>query len=162
MNIFDHINIKTLRKLAAERPTLRFGCGEWMLPLLEGIKNVDVLEIGKLYDYGQFQISPFKLYHDVENCGFRIFKDETKIFHATDTTHLQGITAKEYSLYMIESNYSEETVWDTIRNLEEQGKFAHQRGSIQSHLSFEQANNFFYANKGEHSKLIRLHESKTF
>ena len=98
MNIFDHINIKTLQRLQKEHPSLRIGCGEWMLPYLEGMTNVDVYEIGKLYDYGQFKISPFKLYHDVPQVGYRLFKDETKIFHATDTKTLTGVTAQGYDL----------------------------------------------------------------
>ena len=115
----DHLNLSTIKKLAFERPSLRFGCCEWMVEHLEGIKNVDVYEIGKLYDYGQFQISPVKLYHDVNNCGYRIFKDGTKIFHATDTCTLDGISAKEYDLYALEHNYDEETVWDNIKAIED-------------------------------------------
>ena len=29
---FDHFNLKTIKKIAFERPTIRFFCGEWMLP----------------------------------------------------------------------------------------------------------------------------------
>jgi len=154
----DHLNLSTIKKLAFERPSLRFGCCEWMVEHLEGIKNVDVYEIGKIYDYGQFQISPVKLYHDVENCGYRIFKDGTKIFHATDTCTLDGISAKEYDLYALEHNYDEETVWDNIKAIEDSGGFAHQRGAINSHLSEQQAKEFFFRNMKESSKLIRLHE----
>ena len=154
----DHLNLSTIKKLAFERPSLRFGCCEWMVEHLEGIKNVDVYEIGKLYDYGQFQISPVKLYHDVNNCGYRIFKDGTKIFHATDTCTLDGISAKEYDLYALEHNYDEETVWDSIKAIEDSGGFAHQRGAINSHLSEQQAKEFFFRNMKESSKLIRLHE----
>lgn len=155
----DHINISTLRKLAMLRPTLRIGCGEWMLDYLEGINNVDIFEIGKLYNYGIFQLSPVKLYHDVPNCGYRIFKDDKKIFHATDTNHLKGITAKGYDLYALEHNYNEETVFDVIRQLESQGLYAHQKGAINSHLSEQQAREFIYNNRKEDSEVIRLHES---
>ena len=110
---------------------------------------------------GRFSISPFKLYHDVQNCGYRIFKDEVKIFHATDTAHLQGISAKEYDLYAIEHNYNEDTVYDIIREQESQGKFAHQRGSINSHLSEQQARDFIFKNKKESSQILRLHETKS-
>ena len=154
----DHLNLSTIKKLAFERPSLRFGCCEWMVEHLEGIKNVDVYEIGKLYDYSQFQISPVKLYHDVNNCGYRIFKDGIKIFHATDTCTLDGISAKEYDLYALEHNYDEETVWDNIKAIEDSGGFAHQRGAINSHLSEQQAKEFFFRNMKESSKLIRLHE----
>ena len=158
----DHINIKTLQRLQKERPSLRIGCGKWMLPYLEGISNVDVYEIGKLYDYGQFKISPFKLYHDVPNCGYRIFKDETKIFHATDTKTLEGVTAQGYDLYCIEANYSEPIAQQMIEQAIEKGEFTHIIGSINSHLSEEQCNDFYYKNKSEKSKLIRLHETRTY
>lgn len=157
----DHININTLKQMQFERPTLRIGCCEWMKEQIKGFKNIDVYEIGKLYDYTVFSISPFKLYHDVQNCGYRIFKDEVKIFHATDTSHLQGISAKEYDLYALEHNYNEDTVYDIIREQESQGKFAHQRGSINSHLSEQQARDFIFKNRKESSQILRLHESKS-
>lgn len=155
----DHINLSTLKKLAMLRPTLRIGCGEWMIDHLEGLQNVDVFEIGKLYNYRIFQLSPVKLYHDVPNCGYRLFKDGNKIFHATDTQHLKGITAKEYDLYSLEHNYNEDTVFDTIRQLELQGRYAHQKGSINSHLSEQQAREFIYNNASNNSQVVRLHES---
>ena len=162
MNIFDHINIKTLQRLQKEHPSLRIGCGEWMLPYLEGITNIDVFEIGKLYDYGQFKISPFKTYHDVLNCGYRLFKDEIKIFHATDTKTLEGVTARNYDLYCIEANYSEPIAIQMIEQAREKGEFTHIIGSINSHLSEEQCNDFYYKNKSDNSKLIRLHETRSY
>lgn len=158
MSIFDHINLSTIKKIQLERPAVRVACCEWMVELLHGIRNIDVLQIGKLYDYGNFKLSPCKLYHDVPNCGWRIFKEETKIFHATDTQHLQGISAKGYDLYSIEANYDETAIWDIIREKEMRGEFSHERGSINSHLSEQQAVDFFISNKKETSQLIRLHE----
>ena len=156
----DHINISTIKAIRKERPSVRIGCCEWMLPFLDGIKKVDVYEIGKVYDYTLFSVSPIQLYHDVENCGYRIFKDDTKIIHATDTCHLNGITAKDYDLYAIEHNYNEDTVYDNIAKVEAQGKFAYQRGSINSHLSEQQAREFIFNNRKETSEVLRLHESK--
>ena len=56
----DHFKKETIRKLAQERPTLRFACCEWLLkPLLEcGVerKNIDILQIGTRYDYKLFKI----------------------------------------------------------------------------------------------------------
>lgn len=157
----DHFNISTIKKLSFERPTLRFGCGKWMLPLLSEIKNVDVYDLNKWYDYGSFKLSIGKLYHDKENCFFRLDKNGYKIFRATDTTHMKGITAKNYSLYAIESNYDEDTVYDIIRAKQERGEYAHQLGSINSHLSWQQAQQFIFENAGENYQVLRLHESKT-
>ena len=73
----DHFRPSTIRKLAAERPTLRFGCCRWMVPkLIEcGVSptQIDVYDIGKRYDYKVFALSPIKLYHDVPNCGYRLY-----------------------------------------------------------------------------------------
>lgn len=158
----DHFNLKTIKKIAFERPTIRFFCGEWMLPYMDGVKNIDVCEIGKLYDYGLFKISAIKAYHDTPNIGVRIFKDNHKLIHITDTNTLEGITAMFYNEYYLESNYNSETIWETIKALEEKGEYAYMRGSINTHLSEIQCNDFFYANKGENSKLIRLHETRSY
>lgn len=162
----DHFNASTIKKLAFERPSLRFAACAWMEPLLEGVRNVDILEIGKLYDYGTFLVSPFKLYHDVPNCGYRLFiklpgGGYYRIFHATDTAHLKGITAHGYDLYAIEYNYDEETVYETIKQQQERGEFAHQKGSINSHLSEQQAKDFVFANRKESSEVLRLHETSS-
>jgi len=156
----DHFNIKTLKKIQSERPTLRIGCGEWLENELKGFKNVDIYEIGQIYDYNFFKISPIKLYHDVPNCGYRIFKDNTKIIHATDTAHLQGITAKDYDLYAIEHNYNEDTVYDVIEYKTLNGEFTHEKGAINSHLSEQQARDFIFKNAGTKYEVLRLHESK--
>jgi len=157
----DHFNIKTIKRLASERPTLRFGCGAWLAPLLSDIKNVDVYELNKWYDYGAFKVCIGKSYHDVDNCFFRIEKKGYKIFRATDTAHLEGIEAKDYDIFAIEHNYDEDTVYQIIERQESQGKFAHQKRSINSHLSEQQARDFIFKNRKETSEVIRLHESKT-
>lgn len=136
--------------------------GEFLSKHLEGIKNVDVIEVGKVYDYGSFKISPIQLYHDVPNFGYRIFKDETKIIHATDTAHLEGITAKDYDLYCIESNYNEDTIFESIERKKANGEFAYQQGAINSHLSEQQARDFIFKNRGDNSKVVRLHESSNY
>ena len=154
----DHFNIETIRKLMDNRPTLRIGCGPWMVEYLEGFKNVDIIHNGPLYGYGQFQIVSFNLYHDVPNCGYRIHKDGKSIFHATDSGHLNGISAKDYDLYCIESNYNEETIDAEIAAIEARGDFAYQKGVMNSHLSEQQADEFIYRNRADHSQILRLHE----
>lgn len=157
----DHFNRATLKKLQFERPSLRIASGEHMREHLSDFRNVDILKPLTMYHYNEFSVSPVVLYHDIPNFGYRIFKDGKKIFHATDTNHLQGIEAKGYDVYAIEANYNEETVWDKIRDMESRGEFAHQRSSINCHLSEQAANEFYFRNRGEHSRLIRLHESTT-
>ncbi len=155
----DHLNLNTLTRITLERPTLRIGCGPFLADRLKSFRNVDIYEIGKIYDYGCFSVSPVKLYHDCENYGFRIFKGEYKIFHATDTAHLKGITAKGYDLYSLEHNYDEDTITDIIAEKESQGRFAYEKGAVNSHLSEQQARQFVFENAGEKYEVLRLHES---
>ena len=158
----DHLNMSAIKKLSYERPTIRFAIGAHLQEKFEGIPNVDVLNLGVWYDYEDFRVSIGKLYHDIPNVFVRLDFDGYKIFRATDTAHLEGISAKNYDLYAIEANYDEDTVWDNIRALESQGKFSHQRGSIETHLSYQQARDFYFSNRKDGSELIRLHESKSF
>lgn len=158
----DHINLKTLAKLQSKYPNIRVACCEWMIEELPNIKNIDVLEIGKIYNYGNFKVSPVKLYHDVPNCGYRIFIDDYKIFHATDTAHLEGISAKGYDLYAVEHNYDEEKALNAIKEAQEEGKYCHAVGSIETHLSKKQAKEFIDNNKKETSEVVELHKSKSF
>ena len=159
----DHLKIRTLQRLQAERPTLRVACGNFLLEELPCIKNIDVLQVGKIYDYGAFKVSPVKLYHDVPNFGWRIFlPNGQKIFHATDTVHLEGITAKGYDLYAIEHNYCEEYIQQAIEEARANGEYTHAYGSIKTHLSIQQARAFIEANRKESSEVLELHKSRSF
>jgi len=159
----DHLKIRTLQRLQAERPTLRVACGDFLLEELPCIKNIDVLQVGKIYDYGAFKVSPIKLYHDVPNFGWRIFlPNGQKIFHATDTVHLEGITAKGYDLYAIEHNYCEEYIQQAIEEARANGEYTHAYGNINTHLSIQQARAFIEANRKESSEVLELHKSRSF
>ena len=159
----DHLKLRTLQRLQAERPTLRIACADFLLEKLEGLTNIDVLQVGKLYDYEAFKVSPVKLYHDVPNVGWRIFlPNGQKIFHATDTVHLEGITAKGYDLYAIEHNYCEEYIQQAIEEARANGEYTHAYGNINTHLSIQQARAFIEANRKESSEVLELHKSKSF
>lgn len=159
----DHLKLRTLQRLQAERPTLRVACGAFLLEELPCIKNIDVLQVGKIYDYGAFKVSPIKLYHDVPNLGWRIFlPNGQKIFHATDTVHLEGISAKGYDLYAIEHNYCEEYIQQAIEEARANGEYTHAYGSIKTHLSIQQARAFIEKNRKESSEVLELHKSRSF
>ena len=159
----DHLKIRTLQRLQAERPTLRVACGNFLLEELPCINNIDVLQVGKIYDYGAFKVSSVKLYHDVPNFGWRIFlPNGQKIFHATDTVHLEGITAKGYDLYAIEHNYCEEYIQQAIEEARANGEYTHAYGNINTHLSAQQARAFIETNRKESSEVLELHKSRSF
>jgi len=159
----DHLKLRTLQRLQAERPTLRVACGDFLLEELPCIKNIDVLQVGKIYDYGAFKVSPIKLYHDVPNFGWRVLlPNGQKIFHATDTVHLEGISAKGYDLYAIEHNYCEEYIQQAIEEARANGEYTHAYGNINTHLSIQQARAFIEANRKESSEVLELHKSRSF
>ncbi len=158
----DHFNKVTIKKLSEERPTLRFACCEWLLkPLLEcGVsrKNIDVLEISTKYDYKLFKIVPIKLYHDVPQCGYRIFLDNCKIIYMTDTKTVEGISAKDYDLYLIEANYDEDEIEERIRKKQEEGIYTYEFRAKNTHLSKQQASEFLLENMGDNSKYEFMHQ----
>lgn len=159
----DHFKLNVIKKIQSERPSIRFGCGSFIAEKLEGVRNVDIYEPGKIYNYGSFRVSPIILYHDVPNFGYRIFKDGKKLLHATDTYTLEGISAKDYDIYALECNYDEERVYDIIREKQQRGEYAHQRGSINSHLSKQQAQKFILSNTSRTDiQFLMLHQSSEF
>lgn len=158
----DHFKKETIKKLAQERPTLRFACCEWLLqPLLDcGVneKNIDVLKIGVKYDYKLFKIIPIKLYHDVPQCGYRVLFEDYKIFYATDTNTLEGITAKDYDLYLIEGNYEDEEIERRIQEKQQRQKYCYEYRARNTHLSKGQASDFLLNNMGNNSEYVFMHE----
>lgn len=158
----DHFKKETIRKLAQERPTLRFACCEWLLqPLLEcGVlrKNIDVLQIGTRYDYKLFKIVPIKLYHDVPQCGYRVLFDDYKVIYMTDTRTVEGIVAKNYDLYLVEGNYEEEELEQRIKQKQEEGLYYYESRVRNTHLSKGQATDFLINNMGENSEYVFMHE----
>lgn len=157
----DHFNTTTIKTLSRERPTLRFGCGTWLVKSLIdcGVSrlNIDVYEAGKIYDYTAFRVSPVILYHDVKNYGYRLYKGGERAIYATDTSHLQGITAKNYDLYLIEANYDEEELQERIRLKQGTGEYIYENRVINTHLSKDQADAFLLENMSEDSEYVYLH-----
>ncbi len=160
----DHFNATTVRRLAAERPSLRFAGGAWLLRDMvdAGIskRNIDVLECGKMYGYGIASIIPVMLNHDVPNCGYKIHFAGAKVFYATDTNDLNGISARGYDLYLVEANYEEEEIHRRIKEKEIEGAYAYEKSVLHNHLSKEKCDAWIYANAGHTSEYIYLHQHR--
>ena len=159
----DHFHAKTVERLAKERPTLRFACGNWLVNdlLAAGVnpRNIDIMESAAAYQYPKFTIEPFSLLHDVPNMGYKVrFYDGGRAFYATDAGNLEGITAKKYDLYLIEGNYDEDEIIGRIREKEDEGKYVHEYRALKYHLSKTQCVEFFEQNAGPNSKFVYLHE----
>ena len=155
----DHFKKSTIRQLTKNRPTLRFGCCEWLVKYLIdcGVdkRNIDVYEINRKYDYSLFSIVPVKLYHDVENCGYRLFMNDKKLIYATDTRTLDGIVAKDYDIYLVEGNYeNEEELHSRAVTPEYESRVKN------THLSREYTTNWLLENMGDNSIYEFMHQHK--
>lgn len=160
----DHLSIPTLKRIHELRPTIRFLVGDFLKDKLMGVgiksANIDVLRANKVYDYKYFKVSPFILFHDVKNFGLRIFHKGEKILYATDTKEISHITAKNYSLYLLEGNFYEEKIEENIKNAKDSWEIYYCQRAQQTHLSIEKASKFLMENMGESSEYRLIHSSK--
>ena len=158
----DHFKPETIRKLANERPTLRFGCGKWLLSSVMacGVPKwrIDIYtpNLKNRYTDG-LQLIMIPLKHNVSNCGYKIYLNGEKIFYATDCNNLDGINAPNYDLYMIEANYEDEEIQQRIAEKEANGQYCYEYQVLHNHLSKKKADEFLIANAGDKSRFVYLH-----
>lgn len=160
----DHFNRRTIKELAKNKPTLRFGACWWLIDDLVrcGVdkRNIDVLKCGKFADYKAFKVNPVKLTHNVENCGFKVHFGDEKLFYATDTGSLKGITAKGYDLYMVEANYTTDDIKKRIEEKQAAGIFPYEYDVMKNHLSKEKCDDFIYQNIAD-GEYVYLHQHQS-
>ena len=157
----DHFNPTTLKLLHQERPCVRFGCGRWLVtPLLAaGVSpsKIDVLSDNIIYGYGICNVIPVPLVHDVPNFGFKIHFPIGKVFYATDTNNLNGISAIHYDLYLVEANYTDEEIQKRIAEKKETGEYPYEKRVLQYHLSKKKCDDFIYRNCSPTSEYAYMH-----
>ena len=160
----DHFMRSTIRKLAQERPALRWACRDWLVaPLLEcGVNpnKIDVLRSreGICYGTGEPAIESVDLPHNVPNCGWKVILPRgERMFYATDTNRLDGVEARNYDLYMVEANYDEAEIVERIRCKEESGEHCYEWDVMQNHLSRQKSDDWLYQNMGPKSRYVYLH-----
>lgn len=160
----DHFVASSVRRLHQERPTLRFGCCEWMIPHLLGVgvdkRVIDVYDptIKAFLMYGgELSVRPEPLTHNVPNCGYHIRLNGKRLFYATDTGALDGIEAKGYDLYMVEANHTKADIAARAAEKQARGEYAYEFRAAENHLSQEQAEDWLYQNMGPHSLYVFLH-----
>ena len=166
----DHFKESTVRLLAQDRPALRWAMGEHMLPLVDGVlppRCIDVMRPDIWYRYkttnGIVMIRPVALQHDVPNFGYHIIfqrdcEMQYRVFYATDTGTLDGIAAKEYDLYLIEANHTEEELRTREAEKLAAGVFSYEARAALTHLSQERATAWLAENAGESSRVVWLHQ----
>ena len=162
----DHFNKSTVKRLAKERPALRWACGKWMVAELIkcGVNpaKIDILDYEIEYDYGSFHVIPVYLKHNVPNMGFKFhFSNGKKLFYATDFNNFNGIFAKNYDLYLVEANYTEEEINQRIENKRLDGKYCYEYQVKQNHMSKEKCDDWLYKNMGARSEFRYMHIHKT-
>lgn len=167
----DHFKPSAVRAIHMARPAVRFACCAWMVPLLvdAGVSEnqIDVvMDNGSWYSYadgdgGELLISAFRVTHDVPNCAWRLCfvtpEKTEKAIYVTDCGNLNGVTAPNYDLYLIEANHGEAEIEEKIAEKKAAGEFAYERRAKDMHLSREQAEAFIGNNAGPNSRYIYLH-----
>ena len=157
----DHFRPSTLRQLWETKPAIRFACGKWLVKdLLEsGVpkESIDVLDFRTIYNYGICNVITFPLVHNVPNCGYKIHFPIGKVIYATDTNNLNGVTALDYDLYLIEANYVDEEIEEKIRQKKENGEYAYEVQVKKNHLSKAKCDNFIYRNIGSKGEYVYMH-----
>lgn len=157
----DHFQPTTLRLLAENRPTLRFACCAWLCkPLVDAgvpVSQIDVLESGHMYGYGICNVRPDMVKHNVPNCAWKAWLPSGKLFYCTDMNNLNGITAPNYDLYMVEANYDDAEIHAKIAEKKLNGEYIYELGVLHNHMSLAKINDWLYANMGQNSAYIYMH-----
>lgn len=157
----DHFSRPTIRALAMLRPTVRFGCGKWLVTDLVKLgvepSRIDVYEMDRRYSYGSIKVQPFALTHNVENCGYKLDLPSGRCIYATDTNNLNGIFAKDYDLYLVEANYGEAEIEERIREKEAEGIYSYEIAARRNHLSREKCEDWLVKNMGAKSECVYMH-----
>ena len=160
----DHFKGSTIRRMALEKPLLKIGCGPFMVDRLIGVgvskKQIAVLHPRMIYNCGICNVIPIPLYHDVPVYGYKIHYPNGKVFYATDTRSLAGVSAVNYDLYMVESNYDEQELKTRMDEKLDAGQYAYEMRVLKNHLSAKKCNDWIYKNAGPHSEYIYLHQHR--
>ena len=160
----DHLLETTIKKIVYNHPTIKFltGSKEVIKKMYEckvPIKCLIYLKIGKWYDLGLLKVKLEQLYHDTTNCALKWQINDKKGIYAVDTNKIDHIKAKNYDLYLIESNYTEQLLKQHIEECEDKNELYYLNRVSNTHLSFEQANSFLIENMGVNSAYQYIHKS---
>lgn len=160
----DHFQLNIINQIVRERPDIIWVTPHYLLPKLDllAMKNIFPIERGKKYRIGKYKIETFELFHDVANIGYKIISNGYKIIHATDTSKIDHVEAKDFDLYAIEHNYDEEDINQRIQTKVNAGIFAYEIRTLDSHLSFQKAQDWINKQKKASSEIIRLHVSSHY
>ena len=161
----DHLLPSTIQRIAYNYPNIKFvtSSSDVVVKLTQARvpkKNIFYLNSKKWYSLGIMKVKTEPLTHDVENYGLKWEFEGLKGFYATDTNNVDNIIAKDYDLYLIESNYNEELLKKHIEECEDENMLYYLNRVPYTHLSYEQANSFLIENMGDNSRFEYIHQSE--
>jgi len=165
----DHLLPSTIKKIAYNFPTIKFICGsrDVVFKLNDcGVnkKNIYFMEANKWFSLGIIDFRLERVTHDVENYCIKVKfnKIDKKMMYIVDTSNVDGLVARDYDLYLIESNYNEELLEKHIQECIENGdddRLFYLNRVGHTHLSDTQCNDFLIENMGENSVYEKIHKS---
>ena len=125
-----------------------------------GIKktNIYILNQSKWYDLGLVKVKLEPLIHDTPNYALLLEHRAKKCLYVVDTASVENIEAKNYDLYLIESNYKEDILKKHLQECEDEDRIYLERVP-HTHLSYENANDFLLNNMGINSEYCYIHQS---
>ena len=166
----DHFRPSTVAMLARMRPSLRWCAPAWMAqPLIDaGVMRgcIDVIKPGPqgrlVYCIGDkaVVVAAEELQHNVPNVGYKLRIGDEWVFYATDTGTLDGISAKNYDMYLIEANHTQMEITQRLMEKLQAGEYAYEYKAAENHLSKEQATDWLLENVGPNSEYQFLHQHK--
>lgn len=162
----DHLNKSTIKKIAYNHPNIKFLVAFYLVDLLLELgvdkKNILTIDLEKWYDIGIAKVKFEPLFHDVPNVALKIEMNHNKIIYIVDTNSVEHIEAKDYNLYMIEANYTdEEELENRIKEDYENGlTYSHYERVRNTHLSQLKAYNWLQKNMNKESEFVFLHEHR--
>lgn len=159
----DHFCKPTIKRIAFERPTMKWVCGEWLVEDLVKLdvpkQSIYVVEDRKTYDLGAFNLTPIETIHDCRNMSYKVDFKSTTIYYATDTSKLYYLDClKGLDYYFVEKNYSEQELENRIKEKNERGEYAYEYRVKETHLSAEEVNSFLISMMGTNSKFVYCHQ----
>lgn len=160
----DHLFPTTISKIGFNYPTIKFvTSSEEVVKKLISCnipkKNIYYLQPSKWCNLGMIKLKTEPLAHDVENYCLKWEYEGKKGIYITDTADVDDLKAKNYDLYLIESNYNEDLLKEHIINCEDNNELYYLDRVARTHLSFEQANSFLIENMGSNSAFDYIHQS---
>lgn len=161
----DHLKKTTIRKIVYDYPNIKFLCGstDIVIKLVEcgaKHKNIIYLKSNKWFDLKLLKVRLEELHHDVPNHLLKWEYKGKKGIYIIDTGNVNGIQAKNYNLFLIESNYKRDVLEKHRKEKDSNYEFDHLYRVEEVHLSYEQAMDFLIENMGGNSIYELLHKSK--